>query len=235
MQTISILLNGDNYIYIIHDMTEAVVIDPGNSTAVMDFIEAKKLNLSAIFLTHHHHDHTNGAPALHKATGCAVYGAHKPGNGISKQVTDGSSCPVGQITIQVIAVPGHTDDHIAFYLPECKAVFTGDTLFVAGCGRVLTGNYKAMWKSLKKLASFSDDTLVYCGHEYTKENLLFAAMVEPDNLTIRDKLKQVKILLRRGRYFVPSTIGEEKLTNPFLRAAEAAAFEELRKKKDSFY
>lgn len=234
MKTITVLPNGDNYIYVIHDMTDAIVIDPGNSRAVMDFIGHNNLNLTAVFLTHHHHDHTDGALPLHKTTGCEVYGTQEPGNGIFKQVTDGLSCSVGQISIQVIAVPGHTDDHVAFYLPECKALFTGDTLFVAGCGRVFTGRYEEMWKSLRRLGSFPDDTLVYCGHEYTEENLLFAAKVEPDNLAIQDALKRVRILLGMGKFSVPSTIGEEKQTNPFLRAMDAIAFEELRKRKDSF-
>jgi len=174
-----------------------------------------------VLATHHHFDHVGGnADLLSALPGLRVYGSADDAPripGITHRVRDGDPVQVDSIRGQAIMIPAHTSGHLAYHFPSERAVFTGDTLFAAGCGRLFEGDAAQMMASLAKLAALPDDTRVYCGHEYTEKNLRFAAMLEPGNRTIAAKLAAVQALRREGKFTVPSTIGEEKATNPFLR------------------
>ena len=175
--------------------------------------------------THHHFDHVGGNDDLLRAVpGLRVYGSADDAPripGITDRVHDGDPVQVGTLRGRVICIPAHTSGHVAYHFPEQRAVFTGDTLFAGGCGRLFEGDAAQMMASLGRLATLPEDTYVYCGHEYTEKNLRFAATLEPGNRALREKLAVVEGLRRQGRPTVPSTIGEEKATNPFLRTGSA--------------
>lgn len=243
----------DNYIYAaVGEQANALVVDPAESRAVLDFIKQRNLNLNIILVTHSHLDHTGGIEALKCHTGCRVVGpksARIPEQDI--EVSDGQVLDLFG-SIQVLFTPGHTNDSVCYYFPPSASspgiLFTGDTLFVNGCGRPFGDSSQTMWQSLQKLASLPPETLVYCGHDYTEENYRFALTIEPDNIAIQHRLNEIQALIQQGRPTVPSTIGREKQLNPFLRAdsklirnalsmPDAPAwqvFAELRKRKDRF-
>src|SRR5262249_46707844 len=179
--------------------------------------------------THHHFDHVGGNQDLAAALpdlqifGSAAEASRIPG--ITHPVRDGYAVAVGELRGRVILIPAHTSGHIAYHFPTEHTVFPGDTLFAGGCGRLFEGDAAQMMRSLGRLTALPDDTKVYCGHEYTEKNLRFAATLEPGNVRLREKRAAVEVLRREGKPTVPSTIGEEKVTNPFLRtdSAELAA------------
>ncbi len=235
MNTIGILRYYDNYIYIVHDTNAALAVDPGSAQPVLSYLREHDLLLSAILITHHHGDHTGGVSQLQRETGCTVLGPEIRGAGnVDTPVNDGDEKDIAGILVRVIAVPGHTKDHVVYYIPALNMVFTGDTMFVAGCGRLFGGSAEEMYDSLQKIAALGDDVNVYCGHDYTEENLRFALTVEPGNEYVKEKLVKVRDILSQGGYTVPSTIAEEKKTNVFLGASDLNVFAELRRKKDSF-
>lgn len=200
----------DNYIWVMTDALRhhAVIIDPGVAKPVHDFLATNNLTLSAILVTHHHWDHTDGIAELVTAYHCPVYGPHIQSPHLS--------IPALGIELNVIAIPGHTLDHVAFYSPDI--LFCGDTLFSAGCGRIREGTPEQMYTSLKKLTALPDHTRIYCGHEYTLNNLRFAEIVEPSNLKIKEKIKKVLKLREHNLPTLPTTLQDEKEINPFLRA-----------------
>lgn len=250
MQTISILRAfNDNYIYVIRQDSDITVIDPSSDQPVLQYLNDNNLNLSTILLTHHHFDHTGGVAELKQKRGCRVVGPDDTRlHDVDIRVHEGDVKDISLRNVKVIFTPGHTKTHVAYHLPELKALFTGDTLFVSGCGRLFEGNAKEMWNSLQKLVALGDDTQVYCGHEYTEYNLRFAATVDPENRSVKEKLASVKNTLATGGYSVPSTIAEEKKYNPFLRAddpsikkhlqmesaSDVEVFAELRRRKDEY-
>ncbi len=202
----------DNYIWLIHEpySNQAAVVDPGDAKPVLDFLNDHSLQLSAIFITHHHWDHSNGVSALKKYFELDVFSpALETIDGTTKAVQQGDMIQLKgfQTVFQVLDIPGHTKGHIAYYAP--KLLFCGDTLFTAGCGRLFEGTYPQLFSSLQKLAQLPDDTLIYCGHEYTQKNLRFAKTVEPHNSVIEQRIKQ--------NASVPATLAIEKQSNPFLR------------------
>ena len=210
----------DNYIWTMikpEDHT-AWVIDPGDAAPVIDFLKQQKLTLKAILITHHHWDHTAGVAELREQQPTPVYGSAKEKiadvTHLLKDEEDihMEGCP---LTFHVIAIPGHTLDHIAYYSPGL--LFCGDTLFAAGCGRVFEGTPEQMYASLQKIAALPDDTRIYCAHEYTLNNLHFAEIVEPENTLIKQRITQVSELRNKNLPSLPSTLSEEKETNPFLR------------------
>jgi hydroxyacylglutathione hydrolase len=213
----------DNYAYLLLDpgTRTAAVVDCAEAAPVLAEVERRHARLVAVLATHHHFDHVGGNRDLLSALeGLAVYGSADDAPripGITRRLRDGDPIEVGPFRGRVILIPAHTSGHVAYHFPSEHAVFTGDTLFAGGCGRLFEGDAAQMMASLAKLAALPDDTRVYCGHEYTEKNLRFAATLEPGNEALRTKLETVRGLRRAGKPTVPSTIAEEKATNPFLR------------------
>jgi hydroxyacylglutathione hydrolase len=243
----------DNYIWVLRQASQdCVVVDPGDSVPVLDFLAKQQYNLSAILLTHHHADHTGGVDdLLQRYPQCRVFALN---DGAIAQVTDSVSdgqtitVPGLDVKFTVMAIPGHTLDHVAYY--SKPYLFCGDTLFLGGCGRVFEGTMPQMYASLRRLTALPDETLVYCAHEYTAQNLLFAKHVEPDNHVIDERLANVNALGKQCT--IPASLALEKRSNPFLRcelpsvidaasrhsgkelASPEAVFAELRAWKDQF-
>lgn len=246
---------GDNLIYLHrYDRSDSLAVDPGESSAVVTTLKEHGLALKTILITHHHWDHTAGAAELKQKTGCTVIsGDNRRTPGIDQVVEDGQILTLGHTRIRSLATPGHTSTSVCYYVPPSNGsksgiLWTGDTLFIGGCGRLLECDAQTMWESLLRLASLPDETFVYCGHDYTLENYEFASSIEPDNPAVRQRLDEIKQAHRQGRPTVPSTMLQEKATNPFLRAdtpelkaalgmSQAQAvdvFAELRRRKDIF-
>jgi hydroxyacylglutathione hydrolase len=187
----------DNYIYLLHNDKENItaVIDPGEAEPVSKFLREKKLNLDQIINTHHHNDHTAGNKELKKIWGAKIIAPlYEKGRipNVDIYVSEGDSISIAGKNAQVIYTPGHTLDHICFYIPDQKYLFSGDTLFYLGCGRVFEGTMEQMWKSLLKLKSLPDDTLVYCGHEYTLSNAKFSIHIDPNNQLLKKYVTTLK-------------------------------------------
>ncbi|GIW43151.1 MAG: hydroxyacylglutathione hydrolase [Candidatus Binatia bacterium] len=222
MEVVPIPQLRDNYAYLVIDpkTKKAAVVDCAEALPVQREIERRGVELVALLPTHHHYDHVGGHDQLLRAYPVEVLayaGQRDRIPGCTREVREGDKIHIGELTAEVIFIPAHTTGHVAYYFPEERVVFTGDTLFVAGCGRLFEGDAAMMMASLAKLASLPDDTRVYCGHEYTLKNLEFALELEPNNAALRAKYERVRALRQRGVPTVPSTIGEEKATNPFLR------------------
>ncbi len=216
----------DNYAYLVICETSntAAVVDPSQAPPVRAAIAREGVELEAIWNTHHHWDHTGGNKDLLAENADLEVIGHTSDKGRipgqTRFVDDGDEVALGQeLRAAIIHNPGHTSGAISYYLAEHEAVFTGDTLFCAGCGRLFEGTPAQMHSSLMRLAELPDDTRVYCGHEYTQANLRFAAAVESDSEAVKNRAARVARLRSDGEITIPSTIAEEKLTNPFLRAA----------------
>jgi hydroxyacylglutathione hydrolase len=213
----------DNYAYLVIDPAgrDAAVVDCAEAPAVLSEVRARGLRLGAVLATHHHFDHVGGNEDLRAAVpGIRIYGSAEDAPripGITDPVRDGDTVRVGSLRARVIFIPAHTSGHVAYHFEAARTVFTGDTLFAAGCGRLFEGDAAQMMRSLGRLSGLPDDTRVFCGHEYTQKNLEFAATLEPGNRAVADKLARVRALRREGTPTVPTTIAEEKATNPFLR------------------
>lgn len=235
----------DNYIFLLTEGSSATVIDPGEAVSVLSKLERSDAKLENILVTHNHFDHTAGCDDLKAATGCTIIGPANAGLGnLDQAVEDGDQLGIGSMTIDVIATPGHTAGHVSFYSASQEALWCGDTLFVAGCGRVTGSSAQTLWSSIMKIGALPDKTRIYCGHEYTVANLKFALSLEPDNAVVAERLREVEKTLSIGEPSVPTTVAIEKQTNPFLRAgclgealglpdsAEADVFAEIRRRKD---
>jgi hydroxyacylglutathione hydrolase len=213
----------DNYAYLIldRDTGSAGVVDCAEAAPVLAELRRRDVQLTAVLSTHHHFDHVGGNEDLAAAFPAArIFGSVADAPripGLTDGVRDGDRLAVGSRAARVIFIPAHTSGHVAYHFPEERVVFTGDTLFAGGCGRLFEGDAAQMMASLARLAALPDETLVYCGHEYTEKNLRFAAELEPGNRAIADKLTAVRARRREGRPTVPTSIREEKATNPFLR------------------
>ena len=220
MKIVQIPLLRDNYAYLlICDKTkEAAVVDPSEAEPVLRRIEAEQVVFRAFLNTHHHRDHTGGNEGILGKHKVEVYGHKSDQNripGLTHGVEEGDEVKIGEIKGTVFFIPGHTTGHIAFLFDN--NLFCGDTLFTAGCGRLFEGTPEQMHASLKKLMALPDNTKVYCGHEYTESNLRFAISLEPRNPKLASRFERVQGLRSRGTSTVPSTLEEEKQTNPFLR------------------
>lgn len=243
----------DNYAYLLHEpATRSVaVVDPSEAAPVFEALSAHGLKLTHILNTHHHFDHTGGNLELKEKTGAKVIGPKADADripGIDLGVSEGQLLAVGTCIAHIFDIPAHTRGHIAFWFQSEKAVFTGDTMFAMGCGRLFEGTPEQMWKSLSKLARLPADTRVYCGHEYTLSNGKFALTLEPENTDLKARMTEVESLRARNLPTIPSTIGLELKTNPFLRPAskdlrrslalegadDVAVFTETRARKDVF-
>ena len=225
----------DNYAYLVVDdgTKQCGVVDCSEAPKVLAEVERRGLKLATVLPTHWHFDHVGGNEDLVRALpGLRVYGARAENGRIPAQthaVNDGDTVEVGTLKGRVIGIPAHTNGHIAYYFPQLDAVFTGDTLFIAGCGRVFEGKAQTMVDSLRKLAALPDSTQVYCGHEYTQKNLQFALTLEPNNQVLKAKYDWTVKMRRDGKYTIPSTIGDEKQFNPFLRTDSAELRASLKK------
>jgi hydroxyacylglutathione hydrolase len=212
----------DNYIWTLRSGDVAAVVDPGDAAPVLAWLDTNRVALCAILATHHHADHVGGVTALRARYDVPVFGpAHESIPGRTHALGEGDRIVVPGIDLllSVYDIPGHTAGHIAYYtLPPDPLVFCGDTLFAAGCGRLFEGTPEQMRSSLRKLTTLADETRVYCGHEYTLANLRFAAAVEPSSADIDARMVHERDKRERGEPTLPSTIGAEHATNPFLRA-----------------
>lgn len=227
----------DNYIWLLSHAEQAWVVDPGDSAPVLAALQQQGLTLSGILLTHHHGDHTGGVAALREQFPAAVvYGnLDSPAAGLVTQAVQDNECfELAGCSFQVLAVPGHTLDHIAFYSAQLDALFCGDTLFVGGCGRVFEGTYAQMYASLQRLKALPASTAVYCAHEYTLSNLKFAAAALPHNPAIAQALHATAALREQGKATVPGSLQTELATNPFLLAEDLETFSGYRAWKNSF-
>ena len=220
MKIIQIPLLRDNYGYLIvcPKTSEVGIIDPSEAEPVLRRVEQEDVTLTAILNTHHHRDHTGGNEGLLASHKLKVYGHKKDQGripGLTNGVDEGDEIQIGELRGKVLFIPGHTTGHVAYLFSN--NLFCGDTLFTAGCGRIFEGTPEQMHGSLRKLMALPDDTKVYCGHEYTENNLRFAMTLEPKNHKLVSRFARVQTQRARGVPTVPSTIEEEKQTNPFLR------------------
>jgi len=212
----------DNYGYLLHDAESGATaaVDTPDARAIAGELEAKGWRLTHILNTHHHADHAGGNLELKKRTGCTIVGPRADAAripGIDIAVGEGDVVELGAHRAAVYDTPGHTRGHIVYHFAAARAAFVGDTLFALGCGRLFEGTPAQMWGSLQKILSWPDDTRLYCAHEYTQSNARFALTVEPQNRLLQDRAANVAALRAAGTATVPSTLGEERATNPFLR------------------
>ena len=216
----------DNYLWLLHDGKQALVVDPGDAQPVLRTLAEHQLALTTILVTHHHADHTGGVNELRSKTKAKVYGP--AAENIPKpyeSLIEGDTAQALGLSFRVIDVPGHTSGHIAFYTPEVNnkpLLFCGDTLFSGGCGRLFEGTPAQMLASLDKLAALPSNTVVCCTHEYTLSNLKFALAVDPTNTELADYQATCIALRRQGRPTLPTSIAQELLINPFLRTRQPA-------------
>lgn len=243
----------DNYVYLLHDEATGsnAVVDPPEAETVFAWLKAKNRQLDFIFNTHHHGDHTGGNLALKRASDAKIIGPRADSDripGIDILVGDGEWVDFGAYRAQVFDVPGHTRGHIAYWFAEAAALFCGDTLFSLGCGRLFEGSPAQMWHSLSKLLKLPDETRIFCAHEYTAQNAKFALTLEPGNEALQARAATVSALRAKQAPTVPSNLGEERRTNPFLRpdspelqqkldmigADPVSVFAEVRRRKDHF-
>ncbi len=243
----------DNYGFLIHEPVAGVTasIDTPEVAPINAALAEKGWRLTHILNTHHHFDHAGGNEALKREWGCTVVGAANDAEripGIDVEVADGELFAFGNASAQVLEVPGHTSGHIAFYFADEGMAFVGDTMFALGCGRLFEGTPQQMWDSLSKLMALPDETVVYCAHEYTQANAAFALSVEPDNAALVARAAEIDSKRANGDWTVPTTIGLERATNPFVRPSSVDlqrtlgmtgadlvdVFAETRRRKDSF-
>ena len=243
----------DNYGFLAHDPEQGLTacIDTPDADAINAGLEQKGWRLTHILNTHHHGDHTGANLPLKERWGCTIVGAANDAEripGIDVRVADGDTYAFGSLSAEVFEVPGHTTGHIAYYFASENIAFVGDTLFALGCGRLFEGTPEMMWNSLQKLMALPDDTVIYCAHEYTQSNAEFAITVEPGNTQLVARMKEIEALRAQNLPTVPTTIGLERATNPFVRpmsedlqatiglsgADLVSVFAETRKRKDNF-
>ena len=229
----------DNYSYLLIDDSNksACVVDPGEATPIIKYLKNKNINLKYILNTHHHFDHIGGNKDLKKKFGSMVVGFKDDIDRIPEidiLLENNQIWKAENFIAKIIHIPGHTSGHICFHFIQEKLVFTGDTLFSLGCGRIFEGTYKEMFRSLKKIKSLPEETKIYCGHEYTFNNSKFCIAYDPKNLNLEKKIKIIKKKIRDGLPTVPSTIKDELECNIFLRADDVKSFSKLRDLKDNF-
>ena len=228
----------DNYVWLIgnSDSGEVAAVDPSVAEEVLDAVAADGSRLSQVLNTHWHPDHTGGNAAIKAATGCPITApaeARKV-SAVDRIVAEGDRVTVAGSEAVVWDIPAHTAGHIAYYFEAERMIFVGDTMFAMGCGRLFEGTAEQMFSNMQRIAALPDDVRIYCGHEYTLANARFAAHVEPGNADVARRLETVAALRERGAVTLPTTVAEEKATNPFVRARDVAEFARLRTLKDNF-
>jgi hydroxyacylglutathione hydrolase len=237
LEIVAVPAFSDNYLWLVHDEAsgETAVVDPGDAAPVLAEAERRGWAITQVWNTHWHPDHTGGNLAIKAATGARISGPageNIPGRDVA--LSEGDEVRLGEHVGRVIDVPGHTLGHVALIFEDGRVAFVGDTLFAMGCGRLFEGTPQQMYRSLGRLAELPDDTRLYCAHEYTLSNALFAAHAEPANRAIADRLDRVQRMRTDGKITIPTTVAEERETNPFVRATNDHEFARLRRDKDSF-
>jgi hydroxyacylglutathione hydrolase len=239
VEIVRIPVLSDNYVWLVHEpgSGETAVIDPAVAEPVLAEAEARGWRITQIWNTHWHPDHTGGNQAIKDATGCSVTAPAAERDRIptaDRAVHEGDTVALGPLAARVMEVHGHTAGHIAYHLPSEAAIFVGDTLFAMGCGRLFEGTAAQMHANMQRLAALPGETEVYCAHEYTLANGRFAAVAEPDNRDIAERLRAVEAARAEGKATVPTSIELERATNPFMRARSVEELAERRAAKDSF-
>jgi hydroxyacylglutathione hydrolase len=249
MKALVLPILADNRAYLAVEGGDAVAVDPGEAAPVIEAARASGATIRVVLLTHGHADHTAGAAELRDRTGCAVVGPDECRPlGLDRVVGEGDLVGAGAMRFRVLSTPGHTRSHVCYHAPDALAVWTGDTLFAGGCGRVVEGSAARMWESLRRLRDLPPETGVYVGHDYTDDNLEFAATILPDDAPIRERLAHVRRRPGADRSAAATTIAVERATNIFLRSDDpavrralglrdadpAAVFAELRRRKDAW-
>tara|TARA_B100001741_G_scaffold41596_1_gene29793 strand:- start:103 stop:822 length:720 start_codon:yes stop_codon:yes gene_type:complete len=229
----------DNYSYIIIDESNkiACVIDPSEAKPIIKFVEKENINLKYILNTHHHFDHIGGNKDLKKKYNSIVIGFKDDANRIPAVdilLKDNQIWKGDNFEAKIMHIPGHTTGHISFHFFKEKFIFTGDTLFSLGCGKIFEGTYQDMFNSLEKIKKLPQDTRIYCGHEYTLQNSKFCIKYDPENLNLKKKIIEIKKKLENNIPTIPSTIKDENECNIFLRAKDIESFSKLRDLKDNF-
>ncbi len=229
----------DNYSYLIIDdkKNNACVVDPSESDPIIKYLDQNKINLKFILNTHHHYDHVGGNKKLKKKYNAKVIGYTNDNKRIPEidiLVNDGETWKYENFESKILHIPGHTSGHICFYFFKDKIVFTGDTLFSLGCGRIFEGTYLEMFNSLNKLKKLPLETKIFCGHEYTLQNSKFCSKYDPDNKSLKKKILDIKKKIKENLPTIPSTIKQELECNIFLRSNNIETFSKLRDLKDNF-
>ena len=239
LEIVAIPVLTDNYIWLVHETAsgETVVVDPAVAEPVIAAAAHRGWRISHIWNTHWHDDHVGGNLEIKAATGCKIIAPADdlhPIPGADQIVGDGDRVKIGSLDAQVMSTPGHTKVHVSYYLPDASVLFSGDTLFALGCGRLLEGTATEMFASLRRLSLLPSATAVYCAHEYTQSNARFAITVEQENAKLTQRVEAIDKARAAGRSTVPFTIHDELETNPFLRAASLDNFISRRAAKDNF-
>ena len=229
----------DNYSYLIIDKSNnsACVVDPSEAKPIINFVEKENINLKYILNTHHHFDHVGGNKDLKKKYNSAVIGYKDDSNRIPEidiLLEDNQIWKADNFEAKIMHIPGHTTGHICYHFFKEKLIFTGDTLFSLGCGKLFEGTYQDMFSSLKKIKKLSQDTKIYCGHEYTLQNSKFCIEYDPENTKLKNKITEIKKKLENNLPTIPSTLKDENECNIFLRAKDVESFSKLRDLKDIF-
>lgn len=239
LEIVAVPAFADNYLWLVHDADsgETAVVDPGDPAPVLAEAERRGWRINKVINTHWHPDHTGGNLAIREATGATIIGpAGENGRvpGLDVALKEGDRISIGASEAEVWEVPGHTLGHIAYIFHQDSVAFVGDTLFAMGCGRLFEGTPEQMYRSLERFASLPDDFQLYCAHEYSLANARYAAHAFPANKAIAERLRHVEQERSEARPTVPTTVGEERATNPFLLAGNVAEFSRLRAEKDNF-
>ena len=229
----------DNYSYLIIDKINntACVVDPSEAEPIINFIEKENINLKYILNTHHHFDHVGGNKDLKKKYNSVIIGYKDDSSRIPEidiLLEDNQIWKAGNFEAKIMHIPGHTTGHICFHFSKEKLLFTGDTLFSLGCGKLFEGTYEDMFKSLDKIKKLPQDTKIYCGHEYTLQNSKFCIKYDSENINLKNKIKEIKKKLENGLPTIPSILQDEMECNIFLRAKNVESFSKLRDLKDNF-
>jgi hydroxyacylglutathione hydrolase len=237
MEIVPVPAFSDNYIWLVHDQEsgETAVVDPGDAAPVLAEAQRREWTIGQIWNTHWHPDHTGGNIAVKQATGARISGpavGRIPARDVG--LAEGSDLRIGKHVARVIEVPGHTLDHVALIFDEERIAFVGDTLFAMGCGRLFEGTPQQMYRSLQRLAGLPEEARLYPAHEYTLSNARFAVHADPGNEALAGRLAEVEALREAGAITLPTTVAQERETNPFVRASNWEEFARLRADKDSF-
>ena len=238
MEIVAVPVLTDNYVWLIHnaDSGETAAVDPSVAGPVLEAVASRGWSLTQVLNTHWHPDHTGGNEGLKAATGCSIIAPAEARrvSQVDRVVAEGDRVTVAGAEAVVWDIPAHTAGHIAYYFEDEDMIFVGDTMFAMGCGRLFEGTAEEMYSNMQRIAALPGETRIYCGHEYTLANARFAAHVEPENRAVAARLAEVEAIRERGEITLPTTVAQERETNPFVRSTNVEEFARRRAEKDSF-